>query len=473
MTAQDQDRAELPTEARRVIARVHLAPLPEAADRTASLAERMALYDVPGVSLAVLRDGAIAWAAGFGVREAGRAEPVTERTLFQAASISKPMTALGVMRLVQEGRLDLDADVNRYLTSWRVPANGDWQPRITLRQLLSHSAGTTVHGFVGYRPDRPLPTLPQLLDGTPPANSGPVRVTALPGTIFRYSGGGTSIVQQVLEDVTGQPFADLMREIVLDPLEMADSTFAQPLPAALHDRAATGHRDDGAPVPGRWHVHPERAAAGLWTTPSDLLRAALEVRRARVGGGRILSQASAETILTRGAAGDVGVGFFVGGEGDRRRIGHGGDNVGFKALLDVYVERGAGIAAMANGDLGHELIDEIVGAVAREEGWPVPPGEGFGTFRAPRATVDAEPAALAALAGVYQLRPDYRLTLTQVDGRLLLGAPGQPGVPLWTVGPDLFEAAALALEVAVKRDGETVSAITLRQGGDEREAARI
>jgi hypothetical protein len=177
-------------------------------------------------------------------------------------------------------------------------------------------------------------------------------------------------------------------------------------------------------------------------------------------------------MLARGPVGDVGLGFFVGGEGETRRFGHGGDNEGFKAQLDTYVDAQRGIAVMANGDRGHELIEEIVGAVAREEEWPVPPGERLGTFRAPPPASDTDASALAALVGTYELRPDYRLTLTEEGGRLRLEAPGQPVMTLQTVGADRFEAAALELEIVIARDDDRVAGLTIRQGGDEREAAR-
>ncbi len=252
--------------------------------RTASLAERIATKELPGIGIAVLDGDEIAWVAAAGVANAQTGEPVTAKTRFQAASISKPVTALAVMRLVQDGRLDLDADANTYLRSWRVPANGDWQPVVTLRQLLSHTAGMSVHGFPGYRPDGPVPTLSEVLDGTPPTNTDPIRVTALPGTIFRYSGGGTTIVQQVLEDVTGVPFASLMDDLVLGPLGMADSTFSRVLPGQGQAGFAHGHRIDREVVGGGWHIYPELAAAGLWTTPSDLLKVAREVQRALATG---------------------------------------------------------------------------------------------------------------------------------------------------------------------------------------------
>src|SRR5579859_3674956 len=191
--------------------------------RVAAITERMAFARVPGVSIAVIDDGELAWAMGYGVRENGRPDPVATETRFQAASISKPTTAFAVLRLVHEGRLDLDEDIQRYLRSWSLPANGAWQPRLTLRHLLSHTGGVTVPAFPGYLPDEPIPTLRQVLDGTPPANTSPIRVDTLPGLQHRYSGGGTTIVQQLLIDVVGQPFPVLMRDLVLDPLGMEHS----------------------------------------------------------------------------------------------------------------------------------------------------------------------------------------------------------------------------------------------------------
>src|SRR5215207_4457534 len=349
--------------------------------RTASLAERIATKELPGIGIAVLDGDEIAWVAAAGVANRQTGEPVTAKTRFQAASISKPVTALAVMRLVQDGRLDLDTDVNAYLRSWRVPANGDWQPMVTLRQLLSHTAGTTVHGFVGYRPEGPVPTLTDVLDGRRPANSDPIRVSALPGTIFRYSGGGTTIVQQVLEDVTGVPFASLMDDLVLGPLGMADSTFARLLPTQGLPNLAYGHRCDREVIGGGWQIYPEQAAAGLWTTPSDLLKAAREVQRAlATGAGEFLSRASAETMLTPQNGGPVGIGFFLGREGAKQRFSHGGGNEGFTCVLEAYARHGKALAVMTNGDIGFELFGEIMGAVARDHDWPLEPGTRDGNY---------------------------------------------------------------------------------------------
>jgi CubicO group peptidase (beta-lactamase class C family) len=236
---------------------------------TTKLADRMAALHVPGVSIAVIHYGKIEWARGFGVTRLG-GPAVTPDTLFQAASISKPVTAMAVLHLVESGKLNLDADVNQYLKTWKVPANTFTEKtKVTLRELLSHTAGMTVHGFPGYASGSPLPTLVQVLNGEKPANTPAIIVDATPGTNWRYSGGGFVVTQLLLQDVTGQPFPKLLHDTVLAPVGMTRSTYEQPLPQNRMAEAAMAYRRDGEPVPGGPHVYPEMAPAGLWTTPSD------------------------------------------------------------------------------------------------------------------------------------------------------------------------------------------------------------
>jgi CubicO group peptidase (beta-lactamase class C family) len=434
----------------------------------------MATLDVPGVSVAVIAEGAVAWARGWGLREADAPDPITESTLFQAASISKPVTAVAVMRLVQEGRLDLDEDVNAYLRSWRVPANGAWQPRLTLRQLLGHVAGTTVHGFPGYRRDRSLPSLRQVLDGEPPANTPPVRVNTLPGLQFRYSGGGTSIVQQLLMDVTELPFPTLMRELVLEPLGMQHSTYEQPLPQARWAEAATGHRWLGGRVEGGWHIYPEIAAAGLWTTPSDLAQLVLEVQNVQAGGmGRVLTRASVEAMLTPQASGPVGIGFFVGGEGDQRRFEHSGGNEGFRCRLLAYAEHGLGAVVMTNADAGWFLVEELMGAIAREYSWPLGAGERIGFLELPRPAIELGPHDWAGHVGKYEVRQDYHVQVI-ADADLVLQLAGQPALVLVPTSSMVFYTEALDLEVTFQQDqaGKTTG-LVLRQNGSDMTARKV
>lgn len=249
-----------------------------------SITDRMAELGVPAVSVAVIHDGRIDWARAWGLADVETGREATPETLFQAASMSKPLAALLALVLADEGVVSIDADVNESLRSWKVPANEFTakQP-VTLRGLLSHTAGVTVHGFPGYAPGTEIPTPVQVLDAEPPTNTAPIRVDTEPGTLWRYSGGGYTIAQQMLEDVTGVPYATLLQQRVLEPLGMSSSTSEQPLPARLHERAATAYRSNGSAVRGRFHTYPEMAAAGLWTTPSDYARFALAIQRSLRG----------------------------------------------------------------------------------------------------------------------------------------------------------------------------------------------
>lgn len=335
-----------------------------------TLAERMAHYKTPGVSIAVVEGGRIAWARGFGVKEAGRPDAITPDTLFQVASISKPVAALATMRLVQDGKLSLDADVNDDLRSWKLPENElTATEKVTLRRILSHTAGLTVSGFAGFASDEPLPTLPQVLDGLAPAKNAPVRVEAVPGSLSQYSGGGITVMQVLVEDVTGIPYPELLRRTVLDPLGMRHSTYEQPLPASMAPQAALAHDEEGNVLPGKWHSYPMQAAAGLWTTPSDLARMIIDVQETYAGrSSRVVDQSSIRQMLTVESP-PFGLGFMVEGEGRNLRFSHNGINDGFRATFMGCAERGQGAVVMVNAD-STELPFEILRSIAAEYDWP-------------------------------------------------------------------------------------------------------
>jgi CubicO group peptidase (beta-lactamase class C family) len=347
------------------------------------LDERMAHYATPGIGIAVIDSGQVVWERGFGTRVSGQSDPVDADTLFQAGSVSKPVFALAAMRLGEQGRITLDDDIQQYLTSWRIPSNAEWTPRVTLRQLLSHTAGTSVHGFPGYPASGPWPTLTQVLNGLPPANNFPVIVDLIPGLQFRYSGGGTTIAQVAIMDVLGQPFPKIMNELVFDPLALKSSTFAQPLPADLAARSATAHPWNGVPLPGRCHVYPEMAAAGLWTTAGDLARIGVAFLHA-LGGEESafgLSAASAAEMLkpqlpTDLEGGDfVGLGWHCAGKGSAFHCFHLGLDAGFIAGLWLYPASGKGAVIMINSNQGSSLLNEVKEAIGREYEWPKPEQE--------------------------------------------------------------------------------------------------
>lgn len=337
---------------------------------TRALADEMKALRVPGVSIAVIKGGKVEWARGFGVtREGGAA--VTADTLFQAGSVSKPVAAAAALRLVQDGKLALDADVNASLKSWKPPASSFTATTpVTLRALLSHTAGTTVHGFAGYAADEAVPTLPQVLSGVAPANSKPVVVDQPVGQTYRYSGGGYSIAQQMMVDVTGQAFPAVVRRTVFAPLGMSLSTEDQPLDAARLATVAWPHDAAGAPIPGGPHTYPEMAAAGLWTTPGDLARFVIAIQRSAKGeAGGVLSPEMTRTMLTP-VKGSYGLGFNISDIGAEKSFAHDGSNAGYKATLVGYVQSGDGVVVMMNGDQGFQLGEEIVRAVSAVYGWP-------------------------------------------------------------------------------------------------------
>jgi CubicO group peptidase (beta-lactamase class C family) len=330
--------------------------------------DRMAHQHVPGLSLACIHSGAIAWAQTFGVARVG-GEPVTPETLFQASSIGMPVTALAVLRLVEQGKLNLDVDVNQYLRSWKLPTNRfTGQKKVTLRELLSHTAGATVHGFEGYAAGEKVPTLVQVLNGESPANSAPVTIDFVPGTEFRYAGGNYTIIQQILIDAMGETFPELMQEIVLRPLHMVHSTFQQPIPEKLRPLIAMPYDKDGNAIEGGPHAYPEMAVAGLWTTPSDLALFALAIQDALVGNPRaILSPSTAHQML-QPVRGFYALGFAVAGNGPDRYFSHPGVNVGFVAFLFAY-ETGDGVVLMTNGQNTKALGLEIIDTLSKQYGW--------------------------------------------------------------------------------------------------------
>ncbi len=339
--------------------------------RRHGIAERMKRFRTPGVSVAVVDEGAVVWARGFGVVERGKSSPVTATTPFQAASISKPVTATATLRLAEQGKLSLDEDVNHYLRSWHLPESElTATEKVTLRRLVSHTAGINVHGFVGYTTTDLLPTVQQILEGAAPANTPPIRVIAVPGEKLQYSGGGTVIEQLALIEVTGKTFPALMKELVLDPMGLRDSTFELPLPPSVAAKAATAHDSVGAPVAGRFLVFPELAAAGLWSTPSDLLGWAIAIDDARAGrSSKVLTRASAQAMLTR-QKGPLGLGPIVRGEGPSLHFGHPGWNDGFHSEVVYFPELRKGAAVMVNGHSGRPMVREILLAIAAEYGWP-------------------------------------------------------------------------------------------------------
>jgi len=395
-----------------------------------SLAEAMAGYHVPGVSIAFISHGKIAWVRSFGAVSTGGA-PVTPDTLFQAGSISKPMAATAALHLVQQGKLSLDTDVNTSLVHWKLPASDKAEGKlITLRELLSHTAGTNVRGFPGYSAGTAVPTALQVLDGTPPATNPPIRVENTPGKQWNYSGGGYVIIQQMITDVTNKPFAEVLREAVLKPYGMMHSSFQQPLPPDALKHAAMPYEADGTPIAGGPHVYPELAAAGLWTTASDLARFLIATQQALMHGNAVLNAATAGQMVTPGL-GDWGLGLEIGSKPNHRYFWHGGGNEGYQCIMTAYEGNGDGAVVMTNGNRGYPLANDIIRSIAREYQWP-----DWGPRIVHIAPVD--PNVLRRYVGTYTMNPWFSFAVTFQHDKLFIQGTHQPNLELWSESDTRF-----------------------------------
>jgi CubicO group peptidase (beta-lactamase class C family) len=343
-------------------------------DTGMSLQEQMARLQVPGVSIAVIHDERIEWANGYGVVSLG-GPPVTPDTLFNAASMSKPLTAIAVLKLVQEGKINLDADVNFYLKTWKIPENQYTKlHKVTVRELLGHTSGIATHNGEVDDPDKALPTMLQMLDGEKPSTAGPVRVEAEPGSKYAYANGGYLVLQLLVTEITGKTFAQYMKDAILHPLGMDHSTFEAPLSSAQAAVAATGYWEDGITGIAPAHfVKPNLGAGGLWTTASDYARFIIELQKEYLGQSHvILNRATARMMLTPGLGPSDsmrwGLGVHVGGNSSNPYFEHGGSGV-FQSDMVGYVS-GDGIVVLTNGGRGSSLADEIVRSAAQVYSWP-------------------------------------------------------------------------------------------------------
>lgn len=333
---------------------------------TLQLPALMEKLHIPGFSIAVVKDFKIHWAKAYGIADADTQRPVTTETRFQTASIAKPVTALAAMRLVQEGRLKLDADINSILTSWRAPAQG-----ITPRALFSHTSGADDgFGFPGYEPGAPLPSIVQILEGQSPSNVGKVTFARPPYAAYQYSGGGVLIMQQALTDISRKPFAQFMHATVLAPLQMTHSSYDHMPLNADAPSAALAHDKQGRRMGAPWHVHPEQATSNLWSTPSDIAQFVIEIQSALRGPkGKVLDQRTANEMVTPAGVGPYAIGVSISQRGKGWYFTHGGSNWGYRAWMIGHLRQGYGLVMMTNSENGMALLNQVGDRVERAYGW--------------------------------------------------------------------------------------------------------
>ena len=411
----------------------------------------MQMRQIPGLSLAIIENGKIVRAQGYGVTEKGGKTPVGPHTLFQAGSVSKPVAALGALHLVEQGKLALDEDVNTRLLTWKLPDSAlTAEQKVTLRRLLSHNAGLTVHGFPGYASNAPLPTVVQVLNGEQPANTAPIRVDIVPGSKVRYSGGGYTVMQQMLADVSGQAFPDYMRDAVLTPLGMQASSYVQAPPAERARLNASGHLADRSMVAGRWHVYPEMAAAGLWTNASDLARFAIGVQQSLAGTSNpVISAALTQQMLTPQTE-NAGLGLFLHGSGSAQRFSHDGRDEGFDTLLTAFSRTGQGAVIMINANDNSRMMDRLTAAIGRAYHWP--DGDNDVLLKHPAINIDAR--AISRYTGRYELANNTMGTFDMQGGQLRSMSDGLPDETFLPVGVHRFQSTSRNCELAFVVDAQ-------------------
>ncbi len=429
-----------------------------------SLADRMSQLHINAVSIAVVRDGKLDWTRAYGFADKERHIAAIPDTLFQAGSISKPLTALAALKRVDAGTLDLDRNVNDYLKSWKLPDNEFTAVhKVTVRNILNHTAGLTVWGFPGYARNTKIPSTVEVLDGK--GNTPAIRVWKQPDLSWRYSGGGYTILQLLLSEQSGQPFPVLMRDLVLKPLQMNRSTYEQPLPEALRARAASGYDGNGKKVDGDWHVYPEMAAAGLWTTPRELAKYVIAIQNANLGRSHFLSPRLVHAMLTPGMN-NHGLGPVISADG--LRFGHGGADDGFQAEVTGFLDGRAGVAVMTNSDNGGRLAQELILTLGKLYGWP-------GINPVERTVAEQPVAALDRLVGSYALASGEdkgeieHIDVTRDNGTLVVTYKGVNQMTLLPESENKFFSRDSGNEVVFSSEGKTT---TMNLGGDQKAVRR-
>lgn len=338
-----------------------------------TLKERMAHYGVPAVAIGVIRGGELVHAEGFGVLQAGADTPVDSDTLFSAGSVSKIATAALILKLHADAKLNIDADIRRYLKSWPWPSyEKQADIPVSLRMLLSHTGGFNLHGFSDFMPGAQLPTVYDTLNGTGPSQDEPLTLLFKPGKRYKYSGGGYTLAQLVATDILNTSFPAAAKAELFDVVGMRRSNFTNPLPDSTTN-VAKAHDRDGTPValPRGYQAMPEMAASGLWTSAHDLGQLVAALIRSYQTEGAFLPQSLAIDMMTQIAPSEHGLGPRLEGMGRNRFFHHAGSNDSYKTWMEGHLATGDGLVVLTNGTKGDDLFIEIRNAAADAFGWTI------------------------------------------------------------------------------------------------------
>lgn len=421
-----------------------------------SLTDRMQYYKVMGLSIAVVNNYQIEWAKGYGYADITEKCFVTTNTLFQAGSVSKSLNALGVLKLVDDKKIDLNTDINAYLNSWKFNydsiSNGK---KITPVQLISHTSGLSIWGFDGYDRGDNIPTIVEILEGKNPANSPPIHSMFEPGLKFQYSGGGTTVSQLMIADVARMNYDKFMLDNVLKPIGMTNSFFGTPKISVNPQSLATAYSPVGAELPGKYKIHPEMAAAGLWTTPTDISKFIIESQLSYEGrSNKVLSKETTRLMLdpyvvtnnaTLPKKGSLGV--FINEKNGKRYFLHKGGNAGFVCIYYGSMEGGKGVAVMINSN-NDKILQEVVNSVSQVYEWD--------NFYTPiiKELNPVGDTVLESYVGNYEFAPNVILTIRKVGDHLQAKATGFKEFEVFPETDSKFFAKDFNAEIEFLKDDE-------------------
>ena len=331
--------------------------------------DRMKLYNVPAVSVAVIENNTLVWAKAYGTASKSESKLVDINTLFQAASISKSVNSLAIMKLVENNKLDLTKDIRSYLNTWTLPENEFSKNNIiTIKNLLSHTAGISVHGYRGYLREDEIPTINEMLDGRLPANNDPIKPILKPNQKLQYSGGGTLITRKIIEDNINSDYRKLVSSSILQPLHMRRSTFYAPF-ETQEKNFASAHNKDGKEIQGKYHVYPEYAPDGLWTTAADLSKVIIEIQKSLKGENNSLLSQKLAVEMTTPVKDNGALGVYIREFGGDKYFYHTGSNEGYGCVYIGGISNGRGVVVLTNSDNGEALYTELMASISRVSNW--------------------------------------------------------------------------------------------------------
>jgi CubicO group peptidase (beta-lactamase class C family) len=341
-------------------------------DFEAEMLQKMSDYNIPGLSISIIEDGKISYSKGLGLLQYGNKKPVDDESIFSVGSISKVGTAVIVLKLVESGKIDLETSVNQYLKSWKLKdLSGKIDSKVTIKHLLSHTAGLNNYGFVDYQPDEKLPSTLQILQGSYPAKNNRVQITSTVGKDYKYSGGGTTILQLLVEEITKMPFDKAADSILFKPLKLNRSTYENPLPKTFGN-IAKAHNSKGKPraLPRGYESMPESAASGLWTTSKNIASLMLTIMNSYNSyENTFLKQDLAKKMMSQISPSPHGLGPELKGQGKNKIFLHGGSNDSYKARFVGNLHNKNGYAVCVNGANGNDFIMDIEKLIYRHMNW--------------------------------------------------------------------------------------------------------